>query len=258
MNDDKGFTIYCSRCGNEMNSNARYCMKCGNLNMDHPSNKNMEKFVKDRKETYMVSGNGGKFIQDSDAISLSLSNGARGLGLCFFINIIFYLLLIIFVSYSYYNNCPSMLDFLSSKIYVYYIYISLCFIYLYAYEQLYVKLGYLWWTSLIPIYNLYLLSRRIFNNSWSWILLFIPGIGMIYSLVLLYKIGKTFGKNPVFVILFSFVYLPWIGLGDSTYNGSMYLNNEELEKNYTRKKRFLIITLFFLIIGVLICLFQFI
>ena len=39
MNDEQGSTIYCSRCGAEMKSTSRYCMKCGNLNYDHEDNK---------------------------------------------------------------------------------------------------------------------------------------------------------------------------------------------------------------------------
>ena len=38
MNDD-GYTVFCARCGAEMNSNSRYCMKCGYLNPDHEANK---------------------------------------------------------------------------------------------------------------------------------------------------------------------------------------------------------------------------
>ena len=59
MNDDGGFTIYCSRCGAEMSSNSRYCMKCGNLNYDHEANKNMRRY-KPKKEKKVS----GKFIND--------------------------------------------------------------------------------------------------------------------------------------------------------------------------------------------------
>ena len=43
---DKGYIIYCSRCGAEMNSNSRYCMKCGNLNYNHSANANMKSIKK--------------------------------------------------------------------------------------------------------------------------------------------------------------------------------------------------------------------
>ena len=41
MNNDKSYTIYCSRCGAPMKNGARYCMKCGNLNPEHPENKSI-------------------------------------------------------------------------------------------------------------------------------------------------------------------------------------------------------------------------
>ena len=40
MNQDNGFKIFCPRCGNEMNSESRYCMKCGYLNTNNAANQN--------------------------------------------------------------------------------------------------------------------------------------------------------------------------------------------------------------------------
>jgi len=39
--------IRCSRCGAEMKSDVRYCMKCGNLNYSHPDNVSMRPYIKD-------------------------------------------------------------------------------------------------------------------------------------------------------------------------------------------------------------------
>ena len=37
--------IYCSKCGAPMKEDARYCMKCGTLNYDHPDNQYMKKYM---------------------------------------------------------------------------------------------------------------------------------------------------------------------------------------------------------------------
>ena len=37
--------IYCNRCGAPMKKNQRYCMKCGNLNYDHPDNRSMRAYA---------------------------------------------------------------------------------------------------------------------------------------------------------------------------------------------------------------------
>ena len=44
--DEKENVIYCSRCGSEMSANSRYCMKCGNLNENHPDNNKYSKIFK--------------------------------------------------------------------------------------------------------------------------------------------------------------------------------------------------------------------
>ena len=43
MNQD--YKIYCPKCGNEMNSNSRYCMKCGFLNANNEANQNMQAYI---------------------------------------------------------------------------------------------------------------------------------------------------------------------------------------------------------------------
>ena len=50
MNTDENVPIvYCSRCGAEMKSNSRYCMKCGNLNYEHGANEQMRKYCRKKK-----------------------------------------------------------------------------------------------------------------------------------------------------------------------------------------------------------------
>ena len=65
MNQDNGYTTFCSRCGSEINSNARYCMKCGNLNPNHPDNQGMTKFINTKQESYQVGS--GKVLSNINA-----------------------------------------------------------------------------------------------------------------------------------------------------------------------------------------------
>ena len=48
MDDNK--KIFCSVCGAEMLMSSRYCMKCGALNYDHPSNDSMKKYIKKKRK----------------------------------------------------------------------------------------------------------------------------------------------------------------------------------------------------------------
>ena len=55
--------IFCSRCGAEMSINSRYCMKCGNLNENHPDNNKYSKILKDNNDNYQIGS--GKRIFNS-------------------------------------------------------------------------------------------------------------------------------------------------------------------------------------------------
>ena len=52
-----------------------------------------------------------------------------------------------------------------------------------------------WWVGLIPFYNYYVLSNILFKKGWLFILLFIPGVNIIYMLVIYYMLGEAFGKR---------------------------------------------------------------
>lgn len=47
---DDNQKIFCSVCGAEMLISSRYCMKCGALNYDHPSNSSMKKYIKKKRK----------------------------------------------------------------------------------------------------------------------------------------------------------------------------------------------------------------
>ena len=65
MNEDKGEIIYCSRCGAEVNSKSRYCMKCGNLNYNHDANENMRPYIQQDSKPYEV-GSGEFAVQKKE------------------------------------------------------------------------------------------------------------------------------------------------------------------------------------------------
>ena len=53
VSEDK--IIFCSNCGAEMKLSSRYCMKCGTLNYEHPSNESMKKYAKKVKNKDHIS-----------------------------------------------------------------------------------------------------------------------------------------------------------------------------------------------------------
>ena len=74
--------------------------------------------------------------------------------------------------------------------------------------------------SLIPIYNMYVLTKIVLGNGLLFLIMFIPGVNGIYLLYLYYKLAKVFGKSnkyAVGVMLLPMIFLPLLAFDDSKY-----------------------------------------
>jgi len=86
--------------------------------------------------------------------------------------------------------------------------------------QVFIKAGRKGWESIIPIYNLFII-QKIIKKPWWWLLLmFIPYIGVIWTIWSTNLLVKRFGKNKgytVGLILFPFIYWPILGFGKAEF-----------------------------------------
>ena len=76
------------------------------------------------------------------------------------------------------------------------------------------------WIALIPIYNIGCLSKDVLGYFWLFLLLFIPAINAIFLLLLLYNLGKVFGKSNLYSILlivFPTILMPLLAFDNSSY-----------------------------------------
>lgn len=257
--DDNEYKIYCANCGAEMSSNSRYCMKCGTLNYNHEANKNMKEFMpKDIKNSYQVGS--GKFFSKRQKRSLNGTVLAAHTGnqkICFLLN---FFLFVIFILGSFLiceKGDYTISHIVSSSFPVIAVMVSLVFFYLYAFQLLFIKCNLVWWKALIPIYNLIVLSDALFRKKWIGIVACIPGIGIIGILAIMYKLGVKFQYNGFFTALIPIISIPMIGYGNHLYDGCIFAEgdpNLALEKEYKRKKSFLITVgiIFVFGIGILI------
>ncbi len=83
------------------------------------------------------------------------------------------------------------------------------------------------WAAIIPIYNFYVLLR-ITDNPWWYLLviIFVPLIGQLLSLKVVYDLAQVFGKGILYtlgLIFLPFVFFPLLGFGDAQYQGSSSL-----------------------------------
>lgn len=253
--NDNDYTIFCSRCGAEMKSSARYCMKCGNLNPDHPENKSMEKFIP-KSQGYFV-GSGKSIVGTLDPNSgliLSVANNTGSSKLCFLLTFGIYFIIVFLIGLSTVLGLSNIYDIIYTNLAVIFLILSIIFIFVYSSERMYMKMNKPWWAALVPFYNYFVLSEAVFNNMFLGFLIFVPIVGNIYMLILYYKLGKSFNKNGVLTALFPLIMIPIIGFGDSLYNNRNYVKNDSknsLEKDYKFKKISFSFSIFLIIISLI-------
>ena len=249
--------IYCQKCGAEMNSNSRYCMNCGALNYDHEANKNMQQFIpKYKNNTYQI-GSGQFMIQnDNNQISQSIATNTGNKFICFFINYFLYWLILL-VSFFSIKEGYELKIIMESSFPLVTIFTSIFFFYIYTFELLFMKCNKKWWASLIPIYNMMEFSDIVFHKKWIGLLTFIPLLGQVFLLFMLYKLGEKFKYNGILLVLLPFISIPIISFGVYAYEGYIFTNKEDkkaLEKEYRQKKVFLttVITLFIISLSMIV------
>lgn len=85
----------------------------------------------------------------------------------------------------------------------------------------YTKAGLPGWGTLIPIYNLYLLTKLAKQEWWVMLLLFIPLVNIVVVIMLSVYIAQNFNKSVGFGIglaFLGFIFYPILGFGDAVYS----------------------------------------
>jgi hypothetical protein len=88
--------------------------------------------------------------------------------------------------------------------------------------KLFTKAGQPGWAAIIPIYNLYVMTK-IVGRPWWWLLLcLIPLVNIIIAFILAWDLAKSFGQSLMFAIglmLLGFIFYPILAFGPATYKG---------------------------------------
>jgi Family of unknown function (DUF5684) len=88
--------------------------------------------------------------------------------------------------------------------------------------KVFVKAGQPGWAAIIPIYNIYIMTK-IAGKPGIWTLLcLLPIVNIIFSIWLYNMISKSFGKDEGFtvgLVLLSIVFWPILGFGSAKYQG---------------------------------------
>lgn len=254
MNNDN--KIYCPRCGNEMNSNSRYCMKCGYLNAENEANQGLRSYIpKEQTSSYQI-GNGEIIYQDSDEITTAIASNAGNSTICFIVNFIIYIAIMISGFIFSMDGLSISLENIKISTFPYVALInSVAFLFIYSLQLIFIKCNKKWWSVFIPVYNLMILGEITFKRKWVGLLSLIPVVGQVLFLVMLYVLGTKFKYNGLLTMLFSPIFIPIIGFGTRFYEGVNYVDHTDtLENDYGRKKLFLTLIIIFIVFGLLLIL----
>ena len=108
--------------------------------------------------------------------------------------------------------------------------------------RLFTKAGQPGWSALIPVYNIYLLTRVAGKSGWWTLMIFLPPITLVALPVVLLSLGKSFGKLPQYGL-----FPPFLADGAPTYVGNYPADSAVTPS--PRRGAFLTSVLMYLFIG---------
>ncbi|ONF72646.1 DUF5684 domain-containing protein [Amycolatopsis keratiniphila] len=99
----------------------------------------------------------------------------------------------------------------------------LALLYIAALWRVFTKAGRPGWAAIIPIYNLYILTKVAGRSGWWVVGLLIPVVDIVAGIVVSLGVAKSFGKSGAFgffgLFVFGFIGYPILALGSAQYAG---------------------------------------
>src|SRR5258705_12355820 len=100
--------------------------------------------------------------------------------------------------------------------------------------KVFTKAGQPGWAAIIPIYNIYIMTKVAGKSGWWVLLCFIPIVNLIIIIWLYNMISKSFGHGEGFtagLVFLGIIFWPILGFGSSKYLGP-YGNPEAFKANH--------------------------
>lgn len=88
--------------------------------------------------------------------------------------------------------------------------------------KVFTKAGQPGWAAIIPIYNLYVMTKIAGKPGWWVLMFFLPIVNIIFLIWLYNMISKSFGKDEGFtagLIILGVIFWPILGFGSARYLG---------------------------------------
>ena len=104
-----------------------------------------------------------------------------------------------------------------------FVYFALFLLVIVAHWEVFAKAGRPGWVIFIPFYNLYVCMKISSKPGWWWVLLCIPGVNIIFSILMMCGLARNFGKGVAFtagLLLVPIVFWSILAFGESRYNAT--------------------------------------
>ncbi|MGQ0739469.1 MAG: DUF5684 domain-containing protein [Bacteroidota bacterium] len=88
--------------------------------------------------------------------------------------------------------------------------------------RVYAKAGQPGWAAIIPIYNIYIMTKIGGKPGYWTLLCLIPFVNIVFAIWLINMVSKSFGKEEGFtagLIILGFIFWPILGFGPAKYLG---------------------------------------
>ena len=103
------------------------------------------------------------------------------------------------------------------------VYFAVIILWIVGMWKMFGKAGKPGWAAIIPIYNGIVMLEIAGKPIWWILLLMVPFVNFVIVVLLYLAIAERFGKGGGFavgLILLPFIFIPMLGFGDATYQGS--------------------------------------
>jgi len=197
--------VKCKNCGNILTDNATSCFLCGSTDL--------EKITKKDEELPSLILDNNSNLENNN-VEKNNSNNSKTFLISSLVLILIFLIITIISSIMKISAIQEIFIILDL--------VSINLLFIVSLWKIFKKTGRKGFISLIPIYNLYCLTRIIIGNGWLFLILLIPLVNLIFLIYLGYKLAKIFGKSIWFaigIIFLGIIFIPLLAFDDSIYLG---------------------------------------
>ncbi len=102
--------------------------------------------------------------------------------------------------------------------------------YLYCAWRIFEKAGKPGWAALIPIFNTLAQLEIVQRPLWWVLLMFIPGVNLVITIIIIFDLAKVFGKENGFAFGLLFlapIFVPILAFGNATYQSRVSSESSE-------------------------------